>query len=62
MLGIEIENENVDSVGGLVMWKLGDVPHEGQKVEFDQFDVVVKKMNGPRIMLVRVYPKESASS
>ncbi|MCC9003885.1 MAG: hemolysin family protein [Candidatus Competibacter sp.] len=62
VLGIEIENENVDSVGGLVMWKLGDVPHEGQKVEFDQFDVVVKKMNGPRIMLVRVYPKESASS
>lgn len=61
-LGIEIENENVDSVGGLVMWKLGDVPHEGQKVEFDQFDVVVKKMNGPRIILVRVYPKESASS
>lgn len=62
VLGIEIENENVDSVGGLVMWKLGDVPHEGQKVEFDQFDVVVKKMNGPRIMLVRVYPKESASN
>lgn len=62
VLGIEIENENVDSVGGLVMWKLGDVPHEGQKVEFDQFDVVVKKMNGPRIMLVRVYPRESASS
>jgi len=60
-LGIEIENENVDSVGGLVMWKLGDVPHEGQKVEFDQFDVVVKKMNGPRIMLVRVYPKEAAN-
>ncbi|MBL8251108.1 MAG: HlyC/CorC family transporter, partial [Candidatus Competibacter sp.] len=38
-LGIEIENENVDSIGGLVMWKLGDVPHEGQKIEFDQFDV-----------------------
>ncbi|MBL8258305.1 MAG: HlyC/CorC family transporter [Candidatus Competibacteraceae bacterium] len=58
-LGIEIENESVDSIGGLVMWKLGDVPHEGQKIEFDQFDVVVKKMNGPRIMLVRVYPKVS---
>lgn len=58
-LGIEIENENVDSVGGLVMWKLGDVPGEGQKIEFEQFDVVVKKMSGPRIMLVRIYPKES---
>jgi len=26
-------------------------------VEFDRFDVVVKKMKGPRIVLVRVYPK-----
>ena len=57
-LGIEIENESVDSIGGLIMWKLGDVPHEGQKIEFEHFDVVVKKMSGPRIMLVRVYPKE----
>lgn len=56
-LDIEIENESVDSVGGLIMWKLGDVPREGQKIEFPQFDIVVKKMNGPRITLVRVYPK-----
>ncbi|MFO1372571.1 MAG: hemolysin family protein [Candidatus Competibacteraceae bacterium] len=60
-LNIEIENEDVDSVGGLVMWKLDGVPHEGQKVEFERFDVVVKKMNGPRIMLVRIYPKEEAT-
>lgn len=60
-LGIEIENEDVDSVGGLVMWKLDGVPHEGQKVEFNQFDVVVKKMNGPRILLVRVYRKEATA-
>jgi CBS domain containing-hemolysin-like protein len=58
-LDIEIENEDVGSVGGLIMWKLGDVPHEGQMIEFDQFDVVVKKMNGPRILLVRVYRKEA---
>ncbi len=57
-LGIEIEKENADSVGGLIMWELGDVPHEGQKIEFDRFDIVVKKMNGPRIMLVRVYPRQ----
>ena len=61
-LGIEIENENVDSVGGLIMWKLGDVPHEGQKVEFAQFDAVVKKMHGPRIMLVRIYPKQPVNN
>lgn len=62
ILGIDIENEelqldSVDSVGGLVMVKFGDIPEEGQRVEFEQFDVVVKKRNGPRIVLVRVYPK-----
>ena len=39
------------------MIKLGDLPKEGQKIAFDQFDMVVEKMNGPRIVLVRVYPK-----
>lgn len=55
-LGITIEKENVDSVGGLIMWKLGDLPCEGQKIEFEYFSIVVKKMHGPRIMLVKVYP------
>jgi CBS domain containing-hemolysin-like protein len=62
ILGIDVENEELDledaeSVGGLIMEKLGDIPGEGQKIEFDQFDVVVRKMNGPRIVLVQVYPK-----
>lgn len=58
MLGIELEyDETVDSVGGLLMEKLGEIPKEGQKVEFQAFDIVVQKMNGPKIVLVKVYPK-----
>jgi CBS domain containing-hemolysin-like protein len=56
-LGIDLDSEEVESIGGLIMHVLGDLPEEGQKVEFPQFDVVVKKMNGPRIVLVRVHPK-----
>jgi CBS domain containing-hemolysin-like protein len=64
-LGIDIENEElgleeVESVGGLVMLKLGDIPKQGQRVEFKFFDVVVKKMNGPRILLVKVIPRHPA--
>ncbi|MCL2298030.1 MAG: hemolysin family protein [Proteobacteria bacterium] len=58
-LGIDIEETGVDSVGGLIMQKLGDVPEEGQKIEFDRFDAVVKKMKGPRIVMVRIYPKNT---
>lgn len=56
-LGIDIDSNSADSVGGLILWKLGDLPEEGQKIEFEQFSIVVKKMVGPRILLVRVYPK-----
>lgn len=62
LLGIDIDNEqmgldDVESVGGLLMAKLGDIPKQGQRIEFPQFDVVVKKMNGPRILLVKVIPQ-----
>ncbi|MES2017779.1 MAG: hemolysin family protein [Pseudomonadota bacterium] len=61
ILGLDIDNETlgldeVESVGGLLMVKLGDIPKQGQKIEFPQFDIVVKKMNGPRIVLVKVIP------
>ena len=62
VLGIDIDNEamgldEVESVGGLLMAKLGDIPKQGQRIEFPRFDVVVKKTNGPRILLVKVIPQ-----
>jgi len=42
-LGIDLDSEEVESIGGLIMHTLGDLPTEGQKVEFDRFDAVVKK-------------------
>ena len=61
ILGIDIENEELEledevSIGGLIMSKLQDIPVEGQKIEFNQFDIIVKKMNGPRTLFVQVYP------
>jgi CBS domain containing-hemolysin-like protein len=58
MLGIDLEyDESVDSVGGLLMEKLGEIPQEGQRVSFSVFDIEVLKMKGPKILLVKVYPK-----
>lgn len=59
-LGIDIEESGVDSIGGLIMPQLGDVPEEGQRIRFTGFDAVMKKMNGPRIVLVRVIPRGDA--
>lgn len=55
-LGIDIESDDADTVAGLILWKLKNIPKKGQRIEFDQFSIVVKKMKGPKISLVRVYP------
>jgi CBS domain containing-hemolysin-like protein len=60
-LGIDIEENGMDSVGGLILHQLGDLPEEGQRIEFPLFDAVVKKMGGTKILLVRIYPKELLS-
>ncbi|MGZ5006312.1 MAG: hemolysin family protein [Methylobacter sp.] len=64
IMGIDIENEELEledevSIGGLIMAKLCDIPVEGQKIEFNQFDVVVRKMNESRIVFVQIYPNET---
>ncbi|HWP94179.1 MAG TPA: hemolysin family protein [Gammaproteobacteria bacterium] len=56
-LGIEIDAGEVDSVGGLVMWKLERVPQPGDRAAFEHFDIVVREMRGPRIAKVQVIPK-----
>jgi CBS domain containing-hemolysin-like protein len=61
ILGIDIENEELElenevSVGGLILAKLGDIPVEGQQVEFRQFDVVIDKMQDSRIVQIHIFP------
>ena len=62
MLGIDIEESEVGSVGGLVYQKLGDVPVEGQSISFDRFDVVITSMDGPRIAELRIIPREESAT
>ena len=49
VLGIDVAESDVGSVGGLVYQQLRDVPREGQRIPFERFDVVVTQMEGPRI-------------
>lgn len=56
-LGIDIESAEADTLPGLVMWKLAELPKEAQFVDFDQFSIVINKMGVPRIFLLRIHPK-----
>lgn len=67
LLEIDIENEeldldDVDSVGGLILAKLCDIPEENETVSFDEFDVTIIKMDGPRIEGVKVNRKPEKST
>jgi CBS domain containing-hemolysin-like protein len=67
ILGIDIENEALDledtaSLGGLIMAKLGDIPVQDQKIAFNQFEVLVKKMDGPRVVFVQIFPNMSLNA
>lgn len=61
ILGIDIENEELEleneaSVGGLILAKLRDIPVEGQHIAFRQFEVVIDKMQGSRIVQIHIFP------
>lgn len=61
-LGIDIDNNYVDSIGGLIMWRLGSLPKINQTINFEKFVAIVTKIQGPRILQVRIYPEDHVST
>jgi putative hemolysin len=52
-LGVEIDSEEVGTVGGLIMERLGRVPRAGERLEIAGFRVVVEQVR--RRQVLRVY-------
>jgi putative hemolysin len=52
-LGVDISSEEVGTVGGLIMERLGRVPRAGEKLVIDGFRVIVEQVR--RRQVVRVY-------
>jgi len=57
-LAIDVEANGARTVSGLILQKLEMLPRLGQRIEFDQFDVVVEQMDGARILQIRVFPRD----
>ena len=53
-LGIEIPNEDFDSVGGFVFSALERVPEPGDAIDFEGFAFVVESVEGRRVRRVRI--------
>jgi len=51
------EEEKSEILTGLILNKLCRLPTEGESIDFKVFKAVIKKMNGPRITKIKIYPK-----
>jgi CBS domain containing-hemolysin-like protein len=63
LLGTEFEEEeNYESVGGLVYHQMGHIPESGESQRVDSWIFTVEKVSGQRILFVKVSPAGSAES
>lgn len=58
-IGLEVSSEEYESIGGIIMEKLGRLPVEGEVITFDNIILTVKKMDHARIEKVGLKLKPS---
>lgn len=59
--GVELVDETVTSVGGLVFTRLGRLPRTGDVITADGWDLTVEATRGTRVVLVAIEPSRSAA-
>ena len=60
-IGLELSSEEYESIGGIIMEKLGRLPIEGEVITFDNIILTVKKMDHARIEKVRLKLKQAVA-
>jgi CBS domain containing-hemolysin-like protein len=58
-LGVEIEREGFETVGGYLLAHLGRMPYVGERFDVDELSVEVLEVERRRITKVRVRRRES---
>lgn len=54
-------DQEIDTIGGLVMTSLGHLPRRGEKIEIDQFEFEILRADSRQIHLLKVKPLAKAS-
>jgi magnesium and cobalt transporter len=57
-LNSQLVHEEIDTVGGLVMNRLGHVPRRGEKIDIDNWRFEVLRADSRRVYLLKVTPVE----
>jgi putative hemolysin len=53
-LGLKIETEDFDSIGGFIMGEFGRLPEEGERIEHENVEFVVELIEKNRIEKLRI--------
>jgi magnesium and cobalt transporter len=57
-LNAQLSHEGIETIGGLVMNRLGHVPRRGEKIEIDNLRFEVLRADSRRVYLLKVTPVE----
>ena len=55
LIGVNMESEEFDSVGGLVIGELGRFPEQNEEIQINNIRLVVEEVDKNRIKKVRIY-------
>ena len=62
MFNVELHAEGVDTVGGLILYVLGRIPHPGETVSDNGLSMTILSTTGRRVRQVRLIHGESADT
>lgn len=54
VLGVNLPEEDFESIGGLIFSRLERIPTEGEELRIDNIHIIVEKMEGNRILKVKI--------
>lgn len=54
---LSAEEQELDTLAGLLIERAGTLPHEGETIAFNEFDAVIEKLHGSQIRQVKIIPK-----
>ncbi|SNR91247.1 Mg2+ and Co2+ transporter CorB, contains DUF21, CBS pair, and CorC-HlyC domains [Anaerovirgula multivorans] len=55
MLGIELESQDFDSIGGFIIGELGRLPRNGETIQYESIKITVECIERNRIQRIRIF-------
>ena len=62
LLGSELEEEGIDTIGGLIFNRLGTLPKTGATLELERLVLTVRRISRKRVEELLIEPKEPGAT